>query len=270
MAFSRRGRWIVVAAVLAVLAVLGGNALAQTAPHGSHRIRVAAAADLKFALDELVTKYKASHPGVEVAVTFGSSGNFYQQLSNKAPFDLFLSADAEYPMKLVEAGLAVKGSEFLYAKGRIVAWVRKDSTLDIEKRGMEALLDPSVHKIAIANPRVAPYGRAAEAALKSAGIYEKVQDRLVLGENIAQTAQFAESGAADVGLIALSLAAAPAMKDKGRFWPVPAKLHPPIQQGGATMIWAEAPAATAEFRAFLTGNDGLSVLEHYGFDRPTE
>jgi len=168
----------------------------------------------------------------------------------------------------VEAGLAVKGSEFLYARGRIVLWVRNDSTLDVERRGLNALLDPAVSKIAIANPRVAPYGRAAEAALKSAGIYEQVQDRLVLGENIAQTAQFAESGAADVGLIALSLAAAPAMKDKGRFSPVPSNLHPPIEQGGATMTWAEDPAATAQFRAFLTGRDCLSVLGHYGFDRP--
>jgi molybdate transport system substrate-binding protein len=265
------------ASVLACVAVFllawRGSAPAQTGtapPPAAHRVRVAAAADLKFALDDLVTRYQAAHPGVEIAVTYGSSGNFFQQLSNKAPYDLYLSADAEYPKKLVEAGLAVKGSEFLYARGRVVAWVRKDSTLDIEKRGLDALLDPSVRKIAIANPRVAPYGRAAEAALKNAGIYEKVQDRLVLGENIAQTAQFAESGAADVGLIALSLAAAPAMKDKGRFWPVPAKLHPPIQQGGATLTWAEDPAATAEFRAFLTGKDGLSVLEHYGFDGPAE
>jgi molybdate transport system substrate-binding protein len=258
--------------VAALALSVAADALAQTSPTASaaHRVRVAAAADLKFALDELVTKYRASHPSVEVAVTYGSSGNFFQQLSNKAPYDLFLSADAAYPRKLVEAGLAVKGSEFLYARGRIVLWVRKDSPLDVEKRGLQALLDPSVRKIAIANPRVAPFGRAAEAALKAAGLYEKVQDRLVLGENIAQTAQFAESGAADAGLIALSLAAAPAMREKGRFWPVPAKLHPPIEQGGAAMTWAEDPPATTDFRAFLTGKDGLSVLEHYGFDAPSE
>ena len=269
MAYRKAAMRIRVAALATAIAA---GALAQTSPTASaaHRVRVAAAADLKFALDELVAKYRASHPDVDIAVTYGSSGNFFSQLSNKAPYDLFLSADATYPRKLVEARLAVKGSEFVYARGRIVLWVRKDSPLDIEKRGLEALLDPSVHKIAIANPRVAPYGRAAEAALKTAGLYEKVRERLVLGENIAQTAQFAESGAADAGLIALSLAASPSMREKGRFWPVPANLHPPIEQGGATMTWAEDPRATADFRAFLTGRDGLPILEHYGFDRPTD
>jgi molybdate transport system substrate-binding protein len=265
VAISRLGGWVVAAAALAGL---GGNSPAQTAAPAEHRIRVAAAADLKFALDELVTKYRAAHPDVEIAVTFGSSGSFFSQLSNKAPYDLFLSADAEYPRKLVEAGLAVKGSEFLYARGRLVLWVRKSSALDVEKRGLESLLDPSVRKIAIANPRVAPYGRAAEAALKKAGIYEKVQPRLVLGENIAQTAQFAESGAADAGLIALSLASSPALREEGKFWLVPANLHPPIEQGGAILTWAEDPAATSAFRAFLVGDGGLAVLEHYGFDRP--
>jgi molybdate transport system substrate-binding protein len=253
----------------AALAGIGLSAalLAQPAPN---RVRVAAAADLKFALDEVVTTYRATHPNVEIVVTYGSSGNFFSQLSHQAPYDLFLSADAAYPLRLVEAGLAVKGSEFHYARGRVVLWVRKDSPLDVGKRGLGALLDPSLRRVAIANPRVAPYGRAAEAALKTAGLYEKVQDKLVLGENVAQTAQFAESGAADAALIALSLATAPVMREKGRFWPVPAKLHPPIEQGGATMAWAENPAATAAFRAFLVGKDGLSVLEHYGFDPPVE
>jgi molybdate transport system substrate-binding protein len=258
--------WVLVALVAPALGQTGASA---SPTPGARRVRIAAAADLKFALDEIITRYKATQPGVDITVTYGSSGNFFQQLSNKAPYDLFLSADAEYPKKLVEAGQAVKGSEFLYARGRIVLWVRNDSTLDIERRGLNALLDPAVQKVAIANPRVAPYGRAAEAALKSAGIYDQVQDRLVLGENIAQTAQFAESGAADVGLIALSLAAAPAMKDKGRYSPVPAELHPPIEQGGAILAWAEDPAATRAFRDYLVGG-GLSVLEHYGFDVPVK
>jgi molybdate transport system substrate-binding protein len=261
--------WLGTAAVAALAFWLAMPAL-LTAQAPAHRVRVAAASDLKYALDELLMKYRVSHPEVEINVTYGSSGNFFQQLSNKAPYDLFLSADAAYPRKLVEAGLAVKGSEFLYARGRLVLWVRKDSPLDIEKRGLDALLTSTVRKIAIANPRVAPYGRAAEAALKSADLYEKVQDRLVLGENIAQTAQFAESGAADAGLIALSLASAPAMREKGRFWEVPSRFHAPIEQGGATMTWAEDPEATAEFRAYLLGRDGLSALERYGFDRPGE
>ncbi|MEP6801187.1 MAG: molybdate ABC transporter substrate-binding protein [Acidobacteriota bacterium] len=240
----------------------------KTTPAASRQVRVAAAADLKFALDEVTSKFRAVRPDIEVTITYGSSGNFYSQLSNRAPYDLFLSADAEYPRKLIEAGLAVRGSDFLYARGRIVLWVRKDSTLDIEKRGLDALLDPSVRKIAIANPRHAPYGRAAEAAMKSSGIYDRCADRMVLGENIAQTAQFIESGAADAGLIALSLAVAPAMRDQGRFWTVPREAHPPVDQGGAILTWASHAAAAGAFKDFLIGESGRAILDRYGFERP--
>lgn len=257
--------WVLAAYGAAVFGQAGSGTPRAPTPH---RIRVAAASDLRFALDELVTKYEASRPGVEIPVTYGSSGNFFSQLSNKAPYDLFLSADAEYPRKLAEAGLAVRGSEFLYARGRLVLWVARASSLDVERRGLEAVTDPSVRKIAIANPRHAPYGRAAEAALKTAGLYERVRDRLVLGENIAQTAQFVESGAADAGLIALSLATAPALLDKGRFWTVPATLHPKIEQGGAILSWAGDPPAARDFAAFLTSETGQETLARYGFDRP--
>src|SRR5262249_16120402 len=148
--------------------------------------------------------FHAANPKLKVTPTYGSSGNFYSQLTHEAPFDVYLSADIEYPRKLIAANLA--DGEFLYGVGRIVVWVPKASPLDVEKLGIEALADPSVRKISSANPAHAPYGRAAEAAMKKLGVYEAVQERLVLGENIAQTAQFVESGAADVGVIALSLA----------------------------------------------------------------
>ncbi|MEP7132074.1 MAG: molybdate ABC transporter substrate-binding protein [Acidobacteriota bacterium] len=248
-------------------------AMAGTPPAGpprppSRQVRVAAAADLKFALDEVTAAFRGVRPEVDVAVTYGSSGNFYSQLANRAPFDLFLSADAEYPRRLIEAGLAVTGSEFLYARGRIVLWVRRDSPLEVEKRGLEALLDPAVRRIAIANPRHAPYGRAAEAALRSAGIYDRCLDRLVLGENVVQTAQFVESGAADAGVIALSLAVAPVLRDKGRFWTVPRDAHPVLEQGGAILSWASDPAAAKAFRDFLIGDRGRAILDRYGFERP--
>lgn len=172
------------------------------------RVRVAAASDLQFALREIETKFEVGHPGVSVEVIYGSSGNLYAQLSNKAPFDLFLSADISYP-RLVEAGLAAQDTEFSYAVGHIVLWVLQSSQLDLDKLGMRALADPTVKKIAIANPRHAPYGRAAEAAMKSLELYDDVKDRLVLGENIAQAAQYVESGAADVGILALSLCSPP-------------------------------------------------------------
>ena len=252
-----------------ILGLFGtGNAREMNGAASMHRVRVAAASDLRFALEEIVAKFRGIHPEIEIPVTYGSSGTFFSQLSHRAPYDLFLSADAEYPRKLAEAGLAVRSSEFQYARGRLVLWVGKASTVDVERRGLEAVTDPSVRKIAMANPRHAPYGRAAEAALRTAGLYEKVRDRIVLGENIAQTAQFVESGAADAGLIALSLARAPALLDKGRFWTVPATLHPKIEQGGAILAWAADPPSTRAFAAFLTSASGQEILARYGFDPP--
>src|SRR5262249_39922487 len=156
-----------------------------------------------------------------------------------APFDLYLSADIDYPRKLMESRLALQESEFVYAVGHLVVWVPNGSKLDLDRLGIRAVADPSVKKLAIANPKHAPYRRAAEAALKKFGIYDDVKDRLVLGENIAQTAQFVESGSADVGIIALSLALAPAMRDKGRYWTVPLDAYPRLEQGGVILSWAK-------------------------------
>src|SRR5438128_2153201 len=233
-------------------------------------VRVAAASDLKFAFDEVASAFRAHHRGIAVKVTYGSSGNFYTQIANEAPFDLFLSADLDYPRKLVEHGRAVKETEFQYAVGRLVVWVPNGSPLDLDQVGLRAVADPRVKKVAIANPRHAPYGRAAEAALKHAGVYDQVKDRLVLGENIAQAAQVAESGAADVGLIALSLALAPPLKDRGRYWDVPADAHPRLDQGGVELMWARDKAATTALREFLTGAEGRAVLRKYGFRLPGE
>jgi molybdate transport system substrate-binding protein len=233
-------------------------------------VSVAAAADLKFALDEVIARFQEVTPGIKVTPTYGSSGNFYFQLSNKAPFDVFFSADIEYPRRLAEAGLALKGSQFDYAIGRIVVWVPKDSAIDVTSLGIESLAQPSVRKIAIANPEHAPYGRAAQAAMMSLGIQERVKDRLVLGENIAQTAQFVESGAADIGIIALSLALAPAMKDKGRYWPVPLESYPRLKQGGVILSWAKDLDATQQFKAYVTGPAGRAILKRHGFVPPEE
>ncbi len=229
-------------------------------------LTVAAASDLKFALDEILAEFQKDHADVRVKVTYGSSGNFFAQLSNKAPFDLFFSADIEYPRKLIEQGLAAKETEFQYAVGHIVVWVPNDSKLDVERLGIETLADSSVRKIAIANPKHAPYGRAALAALKSLGVYERIESRLVLGENIAQTAQFVETGAADVGILALSLAMAPAMRDKGRYWQVPQDAHPPLEQGGIILSWAKDQEAARQLRAFVMGDAGRAILKQYGFE----
>ncbi len=278
MTFSSRRFVALLTAICTLPAVLcsgcdkndknSGPPSAQSA--AEHAVSVAAAADLKYALDEIAAEFQKSHPAIKVNLTYGSSGNFYTQLSNKAPFDIFFSADIDYPKKLIAAGLAAKDSQFKYAMGRIVVWVPKDSAINVEKLGIESLAQPSVKKIAIANPEHAPYGRAAEAAMKKLGVYDRVKERLVLGENIAQTAQFVETGAADVGIIALSLATAPAMKDKGKYWAVPLDAYPTLEQGGVILSWAKDAEATQQFKAFVTGPEGRAILNRYGFTLPSE
>lgn len=237
---------------------------------GSPRIvTIAAASDLRFALEEVLAEFSKAHPDIQTKATFGSSGNFFAQLSNKAPFDLYLSADVEYPRKLIEQDLAIRESEFSYAIGHVVVWVRTESPLKLDETGLETLLDPSIQKIAIANPKHAPYGRAALAALKSLGVHDRVEAKLVLAENIGQTAQFIETGAADIGMISQSLALAPHLKEKGRFWLVPESAHPPIEQGGVILNWAKDRAAAEEVRSFLISDAGRAILKTYGFDEPT-
>jgi len=230
-------------------------------------LTIAAASDLKFALDELLEAFRAEHPGADIQVTYGSSGNFLAQISQGAPFDVFLSADVAYPRELARQGL-VEGDVFLYGVGRLVVWAPKASAVPLEAQGLRALLDPAARRIAIANPQHAPYGRAAEAALKSQGLYEAVKERLVLGENIAQTAQFVQSGAADVGLIALALALAPAMRAEGHYVEVPLEAYPALEQGGAVLEKARDPALARAFRDKLSGAEGKALLRRYGFFLP--
>ena len=215
-------------------------------------LAIAAAADLRFALDDLVKEFEEKYPATKVNVTYGSSGNFFAQFQNGAPFDLFFSADIEYPRKLAEKGLGAD-DVFLYAIGCIVVWVPKDSPVAVDKLGIKALLEPSIRKIAVANPEHAPYGRAAVAAMKALNVYDQVASRLVYGENIAQTAQFVQSGAADVGILALSLAVAPQMRDAGRFWQVPLDAYPRMEQGGIILKSSKNLEDGARFSGFCPG-----------------
>lgn len=231
-------------------------------------LMIAAAADLKFALDTLTREFQSQHPKIQPSITYGSSGNFHAQIQNGAPFDLYLSADAEYPRKLAADGLALDNDTFLYAIGRIVVWVPESSPIDVGKLGIDSLFAPSVRKIAIANPQHAPYGKAAVAALKSLGVYEKARPHLVLGENIAQAAQFVQSGAADIGVIALSLALAPEMKAPGRYWEIPPDSYPKMEQGGMILKRTAKAAEARVFRDFLVSDHGRAVLKQYGFFLP--
>lgn len=230
-------------------------------------LRVAAAADLKWALADLNVAFQKQHPDIEVQVSYGSSGNFYAQLSNRAPFDVFLSADRSYAEKLAAAGCGTPEGVFTYAVGRIVLWAPKGSPID-PSHGLPGLKEPRLKRLAIANPAHAPYGRAAEAALRKTGLWEGLQGKLVLGENIAQAAQFAQSGAADAGILALSLALAPELQSQGRYQLIPEATHSPLIQGGMVLAWAKAPSAAQAFRGFLVGPEGQAILQRWGFQKP--
>jgi molybdate transport system substrate-binding protein len=229
-------------------------------------IRVAAAADLKFAMGELAQSFE-KRTGTKIDVNYGSSGNFFSQLQNGAPFDLFFSADIEYPRKLEGDGLAEPGTLYPYAVGRIVIWMPPESKVDVSKLGWNALLDASVQKIAIANPEHAPYGRAAVEALHKAGIYEQLKAKLVYGENISQAAQFVQSGNAQAGIVAMSLAVSPGMKD-GKSWEIPADMHPAIEQGAILLKAAKNKGAAQAFLDFVKSMEGVAILAKYGFTMP--
>lgn len=230
-------------------------------------MRVAAAADLKFVLEEVAATFRKAHPGVALVITYGSSGNLFAQIESGAPFDLFLSADIDDPRRLEAAGL-VSGGVFSYATGRLALCVPASSPLPIEKKGLASLLSPGLRKLAIANPRHAPYGRAAEEAMKSAGVLDAVRSRLVLGENVSQAAQFVQSGAADAGLVALSLALSPAMAAACRCSPVPAESHSRLVQGGAVLKGARDSGAARAFRDSLLGPGGRATFARNGFEEP--
>jgi molybdate transport system substrate-binding protein len=241
---------------------IGSLAVAQ-------EITVAAAADMSAALPELVAAY-TKKTGQAVKLSFGASGNLTNQIRNGAPFDVFFSADEQYPQQLISEGLASKDTLYRYAVGRLVLWVPGDSPLDLSKLGIQALLDSSVKKISIANPATAPYGRAAEAALRHFGLYDQISSRLVLGENVSQAAQFVESGNAQAGLIALSHALAPAMKDKGRYWTVPLDAYPTLNQAAVVLSKSKQPDAARRFLKFLRIPEVTSLLTSYGFSLPAE
>ncbi len=249
-----------------LLAVAFFAVLVRAGTGRAQEITVAAASDLQFAFQEVATRFQHDS-GKSVKLIFGSSGNFFAQIQNGAPFDLFFSADSEYPKKLDAAGLAEPGTIYEYAVGKIVLWAPNESTLDLS-RGLAVLLDASVKKIAIANPEHAPYGRAAVAALQHEKIYEKVRDKFVLGENISQTASFVVSGSAEIGIVALSLALAPSMKERGRYVEIPSDDYPPIRQAAMLLKSSKQKAAAQQFLDYVKSPAIIELLKTYGFSLP--
>lgn len=245
--------------VLAALSTLPAQADAR------RPVTVAAAANLRPAVSELADAFARAEPRAEVRVTLSASGTLFAQIRNGAPFDVFLSADRELPRRLVEAGLG--GPEVVYAVGRLVVWTPRGSPLAADREGLRALAAPGVRRIAVANPSVAPYGRAAIEALRAGGVLEAVRTRLVYGASVAQAAQFAATGAADAAILPASLAREPPLAE-GTAVPVPAELHAPLEQSALVLARAREPGLARAFLAFVAGPAGREILRRRGYEVP--
>jgi len=249
-------RFLLLLTMMAVVLARSSAAMAQ-------ELAIAAASDLQTVFPAVVAQFEKSS-GHHVQVTYGSSGNFVAQIQNGAPFDLFFSADIDYAKRLESTGLAEPDSVYEYAVGKIVLWTRKDSGVDVG-RGLAVLRDERVRRIAIANPQHAPYGRAAVAALKHEGVHDAIQNKIVLGENISQTAQFVQSGNADVGIIALSLAMAPKAKEMGTYAEIPAGSYPPIAQAAVIVKASTNKTLARDFLAFMKRPETIALMQSFGF-----
>ena len=240
--------------------------LCACVPAGAEEMTVAAASDLNFVFQELAAQFQ-KQTGNALKLSFGSSGNLFSQIENGAPYDMFFSADIGYPKKLEAEGLIEPRTLYRYAVGRIVLWAPKDSLLDMS-RGLTVLLDPAIRKIAIANPEHAPYGRAAVAAMQHEGIYDRVREKLVLGENISQAAQFVQSGTADAGILAMSLALVPTLKGQGKYVEIPSSLYSSIEQACVILKSSQKKQIAEQFLTFLKRPQTVSLMQQYGFVIP--
>lgn len=227
---------------------------------------IAAASDLVYCLDELNTRFSAANPGAELRVSTGSSGNFTAQIRHGAPFDIFLSADQSYPQALIDSGDAVASSLTPYAVGRLVLWTRRDD-IDVSQ-GLSVLANPQVRTFAIANPEHAPYGRAAQAALEKAGLWQTLADKRVTGDNIAQTLQFVQSGNADAGIVALSLVKAPVLAGQGHYAILPLNSHPRLDQAAVITRHGRQNSWAQRYMRWLRSPSARAILDRNGFLLP--
>jgi len=250
--------------LLIIFILISGFSLSVQA---ADNILVAAASNLRFAMHEICQDFQKENTSIQTKVSYGSSGNFFAQISQGAPFDIFFSADATYPELLEKEGLTAKETQKVYAVGKIVLWFPKDSKVDLDK-GLQSVTFPAVKKLVIANPRHAPYGRAAEESLRYYGLWEKVEGKLIYGENISQTAQFVHTGAADAGIVALSLAISPKMLDEGRYWIIPDESHSDIEQIYVVLKKGKRKKSVRKFLDFIHGEKGGKILSRYGFVIP--
>jgi len=234
-----------------------GNIQAQ------QKFTIVAAANLKVALDSINNVFKIENPGINPQITYGASGKFYEQISSGAPFDLFFSADMDYPNKL-ESNKLTASKIKMYAVGKLVIWSKKT---DPNKAKINSLLDASIRKIAIGNPSTAPYGEKAVECLKFYKIYDKVKSKLVFGDNITQATQFVTTGNADIGITALSLVLTPNMqKEGGKYYIVPEKSHSSLEQGCVVLKHGKDNANALKFYNFISSKKAIAILKYYGYD----
>ena len=252
-------RLVLAATLLATVQTSSPSPLASP----ERALRIAAASDLRFALDEVLNGFRAANPGLKVEAAYGSSGSFFAQIREGAPFDVFLSADSDYARRLHGEGLSEP--PFPYAIGRLALVVRKETGLDPKGFG-DLLKSPTIRRIAIANPAHAPYGRAAEAAMRTWRVYDAVATKLVFGDSVSQAAQFMDTGAAQAGLVALSLARAKA-QDLA-FAEIPESDHPPLDQSGVILKRTASLESGRAFQKYLTSTPGRAVLGRHGFGLP--
>lgn len=231
----------------------------------AEQLTIAAASDLKFAMDEIVALFMDTHSGSQVDVVYGSSGRFSTQIRQGAPYDLYFSADIGYALALAEDGFAYSAVT-PYARGRLVLW---SSSVDATGLGLEQLDNtPAIQRIAMANPQHAPYGKRAEEALRSLGLWESLQPRLVFGESVSHAAQFVQTGNAQAGIIALSLALSPTLSGAGTYHLIAEHLHAPLEQGFIITRAGGSKMTAREFADFMATEQVSNILEHYGFEAP--
>ena len=248
------------ALVIALACVTACKDRPSTTTSAHDGLTVAAASDLTPAFEELGREFQAAN-GIKVVFTFGSTGMLTRQIENGAPVDLFAAANVSYIDELDKQGLIIPDSKAIYARGRITLWTPDASNIRLQ--GIADLAQPEVTRIAIANPDHAPYGLAAKQALESVGIWERVRPKLVYGDNIRQTLQYAETGNVDVSIVALSLS----IQSRGRWTLIPEELHQPIDQGLGIIKTTKNEKAARAFAAFLTGPQGQAIMKKYGLTR---
>jgi molybdate transport system substrate-binding protein len=240
--------------------------LLPAASFAADKLSIAAAANLVYVLDDLDAQFKRTEPAIDVTVTTGASGSLVAQIENGAPFDLFLSADMEFPQALVKNGSGDGATLTKFAVGRLVLWTTRPG---IDPTALaDVVRSPAMQKLAIANPDSAPYGRAAKQALTQLGLWADAQPKLVVGENISQTAQFIATGNADAGFVAMSLVLSPKLKDKGKWIEVPADLYAPLDQGAVITQRGRDNAAAKRYLAFLLSPAAQEIFARFGYRSP--